>query len=87
MLWGTSRDPFLILDLDRAEEPSLVPYYEQIRQFGLDAQLTAGSWLFKLEAIRPNRRPKPPSVWKRTTRLPPLAANIRSIPYRARLWI
>ena len=49
---GTSRDPFLILDLDRAEEPSLVPYYEQIRQFGLDAQLTAGSWLFKLEAIR-----------------------------------
>ena len=49
---GTSRDPFLILDSDRAGEPALVPHYEQIRQFGLDAQLTAGSWLFKLEAIR-----------------------------------
>ena len=49
---GTSRDPYLMLDLERAEEPALVPYYEQIRQFGLDAQLTAGSWLFKLEAIR-----------------------------------
>ena len=49
---GTSRDPFLMLDRDRAGAPSLVPYYEQIRQFGLDAQLTSGSWLFKLEAIR-----------------------------------
>ncbi len=51
---GTSRDPFLIPDPDRSGEPALVPYYEQIRQFGLDAQLTAGSWLFKLEAIRRN---------------------------------
>ena len=49
---GTSRDPFLIPVPDRTDEPALVPYYEQIRQFGLDAQLTAGSWLFKLEAIR-----------------------------------
>ena len=29
----------------------LAPHYEQIRQFGLDAQLTIGSWLLKLEAI------------------------------------
>ena len=49
---GTSRDPFPLPDGDRNGEPALVPYYEQIRQFGLDAQLTAGSWLFKLEAIR-----------------------------------
>ena len=49
---GTSRDPFLILDPDRSGEPAFVPIYEQIRQFGLDAQVTAGSWLFKLEAIR-----------------------------------
>ena len=49
---GTSRDPFLTLDPDRAGAPALVPHYEQIRQIGLDAQLTAGSWLFKLEAIR-----------------------------------
>lgn len=49
---GTSRDPFLYLDPDRAGELALVPLYEQIRQFGLDAQFRAGSWLFKLEAIR-----------------------------------
>ena len=29
----------------------LIPYYAQIRQFGLDAQLTLESWLFKLEAM------------------------------------
>ena len=29
----------------------LAPHYGQIRQFGLDAQLTTGSWLVKLEAI------------------------------------
>lgn len=49
---GTSRDPFLTLDPGLSGEPALVPHYEQIRQFGLDAQVTAGSWLFKLEAIR-----------------------------------
>ncbi|MDE0273045.1 MAG: hypothetical protein OXP11_17805 [Gammaproteobacteria bacterium] len=32
-------------------EPSLTPYYEQIRQFGIDAQLTTGPWLIKTEAI------------------------------------
>ena len=35
-----------------AEPRTLAPHYEQIRQFGLDTQMTAGSWLFKLEAIR-----------------------------------
>ena len=29
----------------------LAPHYEQIRQFGLDAQLTVEAWLLKLEAI------------------------------------
>ncbi len=28
-----------------------IPYYAQIRQFGLDAQLTLDAWLFKLEAM------------------------------------
>ncbi len=28
-----------------------IPYYAQIRQFGLDAQLTLGAWLFKFEAL------------------------------------
>ncbi len=49
---GTSRDPFLLPGRDGSGAPVLTPYYEQIRQFGLDTQLTVGSWLFKLEAIR-----------------------------------
>ena len=49
---GTSREPSLRLSLDRSGAPALVQHYEQIRQFGLDAQLTVGSWLFKLEAIQ-----------------------------------
>ena len=30
----------------------LLPFYEQIRQFGLEAQLTTEPWLYKMEAIR-----------------------------------
>ncbi len=30
---------------------ALAPHYEQVRQFGLDAQLTIEAWLLKLEAI------------------------------------
>ena len=51
---GTSREPCLICRpprLNQRLELLLVPYYEQIRQFGLDAQLTIESWLFKLEAL------------------------------------
>ncbi len=51
---GTSREPCLVClppRLDRSGAQVLVPYYEQIRQFGLDAQLTIESWLFKIEAI------------------------------------
>ena len=51
---GTSREPCLVCVLPRLSERGellLVPHYEQIRQLGLDAQLTIESWLFKLEAI------------------------------------
>ena len=48
---GTSREPFLRLAADQYGAPVLAPYYEQIRQFGLDAQMTSGSWLLKLEAV------------------------------------
>jgi len=52
---GTSREPaFLIGEPSgptSATEPSLTPYYEQIRQFGVDAQITTGPWLIKTEAI------------------------------------
>ncbi len=51
---GTSREPCLTCvppRLDERREPLLVQHYEQIRQFGLDAQLTIESWLLKLEVI------------------------------------
>ena len=49
---GTSREPTLLPTptLD-GSEIVLAPHYEQIRQFGLDTQLTTGPWLLKLEAI------------------------------------
>ena len=54
---GTSREPSLQLVRDPDGVPSLGQHYAQIRQYGLDAQLTAGSWLLKLEAIRRNGSP------------------------------
>ena len=38
--------------VDSSGMPVFVQHYDQIRQFGLDAQLTVGSWLFKLEAMQ-----------------------------------
>ncbi len=53
---GTSREPsFLFSHSPEPSAPtdaSLIPFYEQIRQFGVDAQLTTGPWLYKMEAIR-----------------------------------
>ena len=69
---GTSREPAL-----RPASPRLVPgpdgmplvvptalapYYPQIRQFGLDAQITAESFLLKLEAIHRTGAPNLPSL-------------------------
>ena len=48
---GTAREPFLVPGVDRAGVPVLVPHYDQLRQFGLDAQLTTGAWLLKLEGV------------------------------------
>ncbi|MGA1675618.1 MAG: hypothetical protein ACO377_04240 [Pseudomonadales bacterium] len=48
---GTSRDPLFDPVLGANNEVTLVPYYPQIDQTGLDAQLVAGDWAFKLEAI------------------------------------
>ena len=47
---GTSRDPTF---RPKPDGSGLVPapHYEQIRQFGLDSQITTGPWLLKLEAI------------------------------------
>lgn len=53
---GTSREPNLQPAIPLcALDPGacvLVPLYEQIRQYGLDAQMTYEAWLLKLEAIR-----------------------------------
>jgi hypothetical protein len=48
---GTGREPTLVMGLDSAGRPVLIPFYEQINQSGLDLQLVAGGWLWKLEAI------------------------------------
>ena len=48
---GTSREPFFLLGAEPGGGPILIQHYEQIRQAGLDVQLTTGSWLIKLEAI------------------------------------
>ena len=49
---GQSREPSLQPVFGNTGLTALAPHYEKIRQFGLDAQLTTGPWLFKLEAIR-----------------------------------
>ena len=48
---GTNREPVAQLDFTPEGGLNLVQYYSQINQFGLDAQLTLGAWLLKLEAI------------------------------------
>ena len=53
---GTSREPVMRPTAFRLVQGqpipgALAPHYEQIRQFGLDAQLTIDAWLLKLEAI------------------------------------
>ena len=52
---GSSREPVFFVN-PQPGSPSatgtpLIPYYEKIRQFGVDAQLTTEPWLYKLEAI------------------------------------
>jgi len=47
---GTNRNPTFSLGLDPSGSVVLVPLYEQIRQYGIDAQLTTGAWLLKFES-------------------------------------
>lgn len=48
---GTDREPLLIPSVNTAGQNVLLPYYQLIDQFGLDLQLVAGNWLWKLEAL------------------------------------
>jgi len=50
--YGTSRDPRFSLGIDKKGEVVLAPFYEIISQFGIDAQATIESWLWKFEMIR-----------------------------------
>ena len=45
---GTDREPILLADTTSQQ---LVPYYQQVNQFGADIQLTRDAWLWKLETI------------------------------------
>ncbi len=51
---GTNRDPLLatpdLIDPDDTDDSRLIPFYEQINQFGTDVQYASGNWLWKLEA-------------------------------------
>uniref|UniRef100_UPI003561E9A9 hypothetical protein n=1 Tax=Neptunomonas sp. TaxID=1971898 RepID=UPI003561E9A9 len=47
---GTNRDPILEMGM-KGTEMVLVPYYEQMNQFGFDLQATIESWLWKAETI------------------------------------
>lgn len=47
---GTNRDPVLQTGMKGADMV-LVPYYEQMNQFGFDLQATIESWLWKAETI------------------------------------
>jgi len=49
---GTSRDPLLLPGVGADGNPVLTPFYEQMTQFGVDAQLIYLDWIWKLEAIR-----------------------------------
>ena len=51
---GTSREPILTTALDSAGDPVLVPFYEQMTQFGVDAQLIYEDWIWRLEMIHRN---------------------------------
>jgi hypothetical protein len=48
---GTSREPLLLPGIDGRGDPVLTPYYEQMTQIGIDAQLIYQAWIWRLELI------------------------------------
>ncbi len=48
---GTSREPFFQPAGAPDGESVLIQHYEQVRQVGLDTQVTVGAWLLKAEAV------------------------------------
>lgn len=47
---GTGREPRLVSEM-RGSKAVFVPFYDQIDQTSIDAQLTVGDWLLKLEGL------------------------------------
>ena len=48
---GTSRDPLLLPGTDADGDVVLIPFYEQMTQIGVDAQLLYLDWIWRLELI------------------------------------
>jgi len=48
---GTNRDPLLLPGIDSKGDPVLTPFYEQMTQIGVDAQLIYLDWIWRLELI------------------------------------
>jgi hypothetical protein len=48
---GTGRDPLFIPSVNTAGQPVLLPFYQLIDQVGIDLQVVAGNWLWKLESL------------------------------------
>jgi hypothetical protein len=48
---GTGREPVIIPTFDNEGQLSLIPFYVQIGQTGLDLQAVKGNWLLKLESL------------------------------------
>jgi hypothetical protein len=48
---GTNREPTLLQSTDGSGNPVIIPFYEQIKQTGLDLSYVFEDWLWKLEAL------------------------------------
>ncbi len=48
---GTNRDPLLFVGSNDKGEPVFTPFYEQMTQLGVDAQLLYYDWIWRLEYI------------------------------------
>lgn len=48
---GTTREPELTTDFDEAGQSYILPYYAQIKQYGVDLLKVQGAWLLKFEGI------------------------------------
>jgi hypothetical protein len=55
---GTGRDPLFIPSFNSNGEPVLLPFYQLTDQVGMDLQLIAGNWLWKLEALYQDNKTK-----------------------------